>query len=85
MADSAVDFTAANEERKKRVVSAILNFGWGNYRFHDVAEVAAEVLDELEQDGESDRMEWATDLAEEVMLAARPISPADLSSQNSNG
>jgi hypothetical protein len=68
------DFAAANTARERRVIGAIINFDWGNYRLHEVDELARIVLEDIEEDGESDRMDWARDLAKVVMVAARPVT-----------
>jgi hypothetical protein len=80
--DHNADFTAANKERKRRVIAAILDFSWDDYGLNEVAGLANEVQAELAEDGESNHMEWAEHLADAVMLAARPISLADLSNQD---
>lgn len=73
------DFSAAKQAREQRVIDAILNFDWGDYRLNEVDELAQEVKAELEEDGESDHMDWARDLAKAVLEAARPLNPGEVS------
>lgn len=80
MAESGTpDFTAANEEREKRAVQAVLDFSWDDYRLNDVAELADAVKEDIREDGESDRIDWARDLARAVLSAGRPVTPGELS------
>ena len=73
------DFTAANEAREQRVIQAIIDFDWGDYGLGDMDSFAHEIKSEIGKDGESDRMDWARALAKDVMLAARPLSLAEMS------
>ncbi len=73
------DFTAVNEEREKRATQAVLDFAWDDYRLNDVAELADAVKEDIAEDGESDRIDWARDLAKAVLAAGRPLTLADLS------
>jgi hypothetical protein len=73
------DFTAVNEEREKRAIQAVLDFSWDDYRLNDVAELAEAVKEDIAEDGESDRMDWARDLARAVLLAGRPLTLGELS------
>lgn len=65
-----------NEQRRDRVVQAILDFEWDNYRLHEVDELAREVKEDIAEDGESDRMDWARDLADAVIEAHKPLAVA---------
>jgi hypothetical protein len=76
------DFAAVNEEREKRVIQAILDFTWDDYSLNDVGELADMVKEDIREDGESDRMDWARDLAKAVLLAGRPLTMADVSNQD---
>jgi hypothetical protein len=73
------DFTAVNEARKQRVVQALLDFDWGNYGLDEIADLAEEVKGDIEAGGDSGRTAWAEDLAEAVMVAARPVTLAEVS------
>jgi hypothetical protein len=57
--------------RKKRVVGALLKFGWGNYRLHEV--------EELTHERGAKNADWVNDLADAVIKAARPIALSELS------
>lgn len=73
------DFAAVNEEREKRATQAVLDFAWDDYRLNDVAELADAVKEDIREDGESDRIDWARDLAKAVLAAGRPLTLSDLS------
>lgn len=61
----------ATKLRKKRVVKALLKFGWDNYRLYEVEELARE--------RGAKNADWVNDLADAVIKAARPISLSELS------